>query len=1709
MHRCNQNAFARRLPAIFIFCIGALTLPVGAHAQATVDSSYVSVSACNSPISSCPAYESSPIPQGDAIMIVASWGGAATTATISDGHNTYATIFGPVNAAAGANRGQAWITPTTSSGVTQVTVTFSAPSTPEQALIWIIPLKGLDTTGPIDANVTHINAGNGTSMTTGTSGVFSSVPKEMIWGIFLEDNYSTVYTPQSGFTNFSGQEAASLLEYKNVTTTGIQSATGTNGNGANNWIGAIIGLKLAGQTGGGTPTLSSITVTPANPSIVAGVTQQFTATGTYSDGSTQNLTSSATWTSSNTGVATITSAGLASGVGAGNTTVTAALASVSGSTGLTVTASNGGGGPAGTLPGLVGYWTFNEGSGTTAADSSGNGLTATLSNGVSWTTGIVGGAVSANGTNQFITIPSLNLTATSAASVAMWVNRTYTSGAGDVLLEFSSNFNSTTNAFGLFPEGAGDCGVPATEIGLVGNSGYDIKCYTQPSSGVWHHLVVVYDYTQSAANSVTFYVDGILQTALKQPFSTNNSGKFGNYPIYLFSRGGNSNFSAGQIGDLQIYNRALSASDVQTLYNEVSSDFTLTALPSSQTVVQGSGTSYTATVASLNGFSGSVAMTATGLPTGATASFSPTPVTSGSSTMTVTTASTTPAGTYTVTITGTSGTLTHSANVALVVNAAANPDFAIAAAPSSQSVSAGSTTSFTNTITASGGFSSPVALTVSGLPTGATGIFTPTSVSGSGSSTLNVTTSTATPTGSYTLTIAGTSGSLAHSATAILVVTAAPSFSLSASPSSQTVVQGASTSFTPTVTPANGFSSAVAFTVSGLPTGATGTFNPTSVTGSGSSTLTVVTSTSTAAGSYTLTITGTSGSLVQTSTVTLVVNSAPSFSLAVSPTSQTVVQGAGTSFTSTVTALNGFSASASFAVSGLPTGATGTFSPTSVTGSGSSALSIVTSSTAATGSYTLTVTGTSGTITQSTTVTLVIASASGGGSSGATLPGLVGYWTFSEGAGGTAADSSGNGNTMSLFDGITWGAGKVGGSITANGVNQYATTPSINLTSTSQVSVSAWVNRTYTSAAGDALFEFSDNFNSTQNAFGFFPEGAADCGVPAMEISLKGNNGYDIKCFAQPTSGAWHLLTVVYDENNTAANSVTLYVDGALQTALSQPYSSANSTTFGNYPIYLFSRGGNTGFSAGQISDMQIYNRALSAADVQTLYNSAAAGFALAASPTSQTVTQGSSTSYSATVTPVNGFSGSVALSASGLPAGATASFSPSQISSGSSTLTITTNATSTPAGSYAVTITATSGSLVQTATVGLTVNAAPGFSLAASPGSQTVVQGSNVTIATTVTPSNGFNSAVAFTVSGLPSGATGTFNPTSVTGSGSSTLTIATSASTATGSFTVTITGTSGSLMQTASVTLVVSAAPSFSLAATPSSQTVIQGGSTTYAPAVAALNGFSSAVAFTVSGLPTGATGTFNPTSVTGSGSSTLTVATASTTPSGSYTLTITGTSGSLVKTAAVTLVVNAAVTGNFTLTSSPTTRTIVQGTSTTYVPTVAASNGFTGVATFSVSGLPTGATATFSPTTVTTSGSSTMTVATTLSTPVGTYPLVITGTSGSLSNTVTVSLVVTGTFSITVSPASQTVSAGSSTTYTVTEVPGAGFTGTVTLTVSGVPSGGKGTFSPTTITGTGSSVLTVTTSLLSSKRAYTLTVTGTSGSITSKPTATLTVQ
>ena len=402
-----------------------------------------------------------------------------------------------------------------------------------------------------------------------------------------------------------------------------------------------------------------------------------------------------------------------------------------------------------------------------------------------------------------------------------------------------------------------------------------------------------------------------------------------------------------------------------------------------------------------------------------------------------------------------------------------------------------------------------------------------------------------------------------------------------------------------------------------------------------------------------------------------------------------------------------------------------------------------------------------------------------------------------------------------------------------------------------------------------------------------------------------------------------------------------------------------------------------------------------------------------------------------------------------------------------------------------------------------------PDYAVAASPASQSVVQGSSTSYTVTVTPSGGFTGTVSFSVSGLPAGAAATFNPTSVPGSGTSTMSGTTSSTTPTGSYPLTITGTSGTQTHTASVTLVVTApvTPNFSLSASPASQSVVQGSSTSYTVTITPSGGFTGSVTLSASGLPAGAAASFAPNPATST--STMSVTTSSTTPTGSYPLTITGTSGTLSHTASVTLIVTAAATPNFTLSASPSSQTVTQGASTSYTVTITPSGGFTGSVTFSASGLPAGATASFAPNPATSTSSMTVTTATT--TPAGSYPLTITGVSGTLSHTASVTLVVTaagaGNFSLSATPASQSIPAGASTTYTINVTRTGGFTGGVTLSATGVPAGATATFSPNPATGA-SSTLTVATSGTTPVNTFTITVTGTSGTLSHTTTVSLTV-
>jgi len=207
------------------------------------------------------------------------------------------------------------------------------------------------TVAPISISGLASSASQGSTTITATSGSVSgstllTVSAPALNSIAITPANSSVplgmsvqFTATGIFTDGSQQDLTATVTWSTSTTSVIM---GNNGLAATAALGATTITATSGSVSAQTtltvtlPALVSILVAPANPSIPAGATQQFAATGTYTDGSQQNLTSLVTWLSSNPAVASVNGAGLATSSAAGSSTISATLGTIVGTSGLTV-----------------------------------------------------------------------------------------------------------------------------------------------------------------------------------------------------------------------------------------------------------------------------------------------------------------------------------------------------------------------------------------------------------------------------------------------------------------------------------------------------------------------------------------------------------------------------------------------------------------------------------------------------------------------------------------------------------------------------------------------------------------------------------------------------------------------------------------------------------------------------------------------------------------------------------------------------------------------------------------------------------------------------------------------------------------------------------------------------------------------------------------------------------------------------------------------------------------------------------------------------------------------------------------------------------------------------------------------------------------------------------------------------------------------------
>ena len=394
------------------------------------------------------------------------------------------------------------------------------------------------------------------------------------------------------------------------------------------------------------------------------------------------------------------------------------------------------------------------------------------------------------------------------------------------------------------------------------------------------------------------------------------------------------------------------------------------------------------------------------------------------------------------------------------------------------------------------------------------------------------------------------------------------------------------------------------------------------------------------------------------------------------------------------------------------------------------------------------------------------------------------------------------------------------------------------------------------------------------------------------------------------------------------------------------------------------------------------------------------------------------------------------------------------------------------------------------------------------SASSLSVAPGATGTDKITTSVAGGFSSAVTLAATGLPTGLTASFSPSSLPapGSGSSTLTLTAAATVTPATYNVTVTATGGGVTQTAIVAVTVTAPPSFMLAANPTSVTVLRSASAQTTLTVTPSGGFNSTVTYSASGLPSGVTAGF--------ASNTATFTASNTAALGTVTVTITGTGGAVTKTTTVALTVTAPAPA-LALTAAPSAASVVRGATAPVGLTVTPSGGFNSAVTLSTSGLPSGVTASFVPASIAApgAGTSTVTFSASSTATTGTATVTISASGGGLTKTATVALTVTAPASaigLTATTSTVSLVRAGNVPVTVAVTTPAGFGSAVTLSVNGLPSGVTASFAPASLPapGSGSSTLTFSASNTATVGTATVTITAAGGGQTKTTTVSLTV-
>jgi hypothetical protein len=715
-----------------------------------------------------------------------------------------------------------------------------------------------------------------------------------------------------------------------------------------------------------------------------------------------------------------------------------------------------------------------------------------------------------------------------------------------------------------------------------------------------------------------------------------------------------------------------------------------------------------------------------------------------------------------------------------------------------------------------------------------------------------------------------------------------PSFQLSASPTSVTVSKSASGTSALTLSLSGGFNSAVALSAGGLPAGVTAAFSPVTIpAGSAASTLTLNAGAQAAAGSTAVTVTASGGGVTRTTPLTLVI---PACTYSISPTSAIPGASAGT-YTVQVTAGAGCSWTA---VSGV-TWVTVT-SGASGSGNGTVNYSLAANSATTTRSGAITIAGISFGVTQAAaappfSLNPLSANALAAASTGSvavsatssttswTAVSNVSWMTITTGASNTGS------KTVSYSVAANTATASRTGTLTIAGLTfpvvQAATpcTYAINPASANPGAAAGTYTVLVTAGSGCSWTAVSGVTWVTVTS------GASGSGNGTVNYSLAANTATSTRSGAIAIAGLSHSVTQAAAVPPFSLNAPSANVGAAASTgtvAVSAASSTASWTAVSNVSWITIASGASStgsksvGYSVAANTTTASRTGTLTIAGLTfPVVQAGAAGFTLSSTPSSVALRAGSSATTSISVAGTGGFTGSVSLTASGLPAGVTGVFAPAAIAAGGTAVLTLTAAASAAAATSNLTVSGTSGNLSATAPVSLTVsaNAAAAFTLKAASSSLTLAGGSSASTTVSVVSAGGFTGNVTLAATGLPCQVTAVFTPATVPAGGTASLVLTSNY----GSLVVTsltISGSSGSLSATAPLSLTVTDPPGFKLLANPSFLSLPPGSKATTTITMQPTGGYTGTATLEPTILPPGITATVSPSTVGPGGTATLTL-------------------------------------------------------------------------------------------------------------------------------------------------------------------------------------------------------------------------------------------